>query len=142
MGEGQSGVLIPRTQRMLPLLVALGLGLVGVDTPLNVRPAIAKATSKVALKVRRYPGRVDVVVSGVGPTARVVSQRTTSSLWTGSFRVWSRRLSWSNPSGFRCLMSACRPFASHRPEAAMNSRCGQAQTAVWTPQRSPRMGRV
>ena len=50
---------------------------------LNVRPAIAKATSKVALKVRRYPGRVDVVVSGVGPTARVVSQRTTSSLWTG-----------------------------------------------------------
>ena len=83
MGEGKSGVLIPRTQRMLPLLVALGLGLVGVDTSLNVRPAIAKATSKVALKVRRYPGRVDVVVSGVGPTARVVSQRTTSSLWTG-----------------------------------------------------------
>ena len=69
MGEGKSGVLIPLTQRLFPLLVALGLGLVGVDISLNVRPAVAKATSKVALKVRRYPERVDVVVNGVGPAA-------------------------------------------------------------------------
>ena len=63
--------------------MALGLGLTGVEGSLNLRPAAAKASSPVALKVRRYPGRVDVVVAGVGPTARVVSQRTTDSLWTG-----------------------------------------------------------
>ena len=83
MGDGQSGVLIPGAQRLSPLLVALGLGLMGVEVSLNLCPAEAQVTSRVALKVRRYPDRVDVVVTGVGPTARVVSQRTTNSLWTG-----------------------------------------------------------
>ena len=83
MGGEQSAVLISCMRRLCPLFVALGLGLTGVEGAVNLRSAAAKAPSKVALKVRRFPGRVDVVVAGVGPTARVVSQRTTDSLWTG-----------------------------------------------------------
>ena len=83
MGGEQSAVLISCMRRLCPLFVALGLGLTGVEGTVNLRSAAAKAPSQVALKVRRFPGRVDVVVAGVGPTARVVSQRTTDSLWTG-----------------------------------------------------------
>ena len=84
-------MLIPGKQRLFPLLVALGLGLAGADNFLNVRPAVAQATSKVALKVRRYPGRVDVVLAGLGPRGRVVSQRLDGSSWTA--RLTSSMLS-------------------------------------------------
>lgn len=76
-------MLIPCTRRLGSLFVALGIGLTGVEGSVILSPAAAQASSRVALKVRRYPGRVDVVVAGLGPTARVVSQRTTDSLWTG-----------------------------------------------------------
>lgn len=97
MGGEQSGVLIPCTRRLFPLAVALGLGLTGVETSFSLGPAMAKATSTVALKVRRYPGRVDVVVAGLGPTARVVSQRTTDSRWTGHIQGVAEAMALEQP---------------------------------------------
>ena len=112
----QSGVLISCTRRLSPLLVALALGLTGVEGSLNLGPAMAKATSRVALKVRRYPGRVDVVVAGVGPTARVVSQRTSDSRWTGHIQGMTEVMGLEQPQQLSLPDVGCRPFASHHPK--------------------------
>ena len=64
------------------LVLALGVGFWAVDGGVLASAAFARTTSDVALKLRRSPGRVDVVINGLGVNARVVSQRTTNDRWT------------------------------------------------------------
>ena len=46
-------------------------------------PAHAVARTTVALKLRRFGDRVDLVVSGLGDNPRVINQRSSSSRWFG-----------------------------------------------------------
>ena len=46
-------------------------------------PAPAMAQTRVAMKLRRFGDRVDLVVSGLGRNPRVISQRRSSSRWFG-----------------------------------------------------------
>ena len=49
-------------------------------------PAPAVARSTVALKLRRFGDRVDLVVSGLGRNPRLISQRSSSLRWFGRLR--------------------------------------------------------
>ena len=49
-------------------------------------PAPAVAGTTVALKLRRFGDRVDLVVSGLGSNPRLISQRRSSSRWYGRLR--------------------------------------------------------
>ena len=49
-------------------------------------PAPAVAGTTVALKLRRFGDRVDLVVSGLGSNPRLISQRRSSSRWSGRLR--------------------------------------------------------
>ena len=51
---------------------------------LGPAPAIARTT--VALKLRRFEDRVDLVVSGLGSNPRLINQRSSSSRWLGRLR--------------------------------------------------------
>ena len=64
------------------LVLALGLGFCAVEAGVLAQPTLARTTSDVALKSRRSPGRVDVVINGLGVNARVVSQRSANDRWT------------------------------------------------------------
>ena len=67
---------------LLPALIALGLGFSSVEglAPPFSQAAVTRAD--VQLKLRRSPGRVDVVLAGLGPDVRVVSQRSQNERWT------------------------------------------------------------
>ena len=64
------------------LVLALGIGCAAIDGGLFAPPVLSRATTDVALKLRRSPGRVDVVINGLGANARVVSQRSANDRWT------------------------------------------------------------
>ena len=49
-------------------------------------PAPAVARTAVALKLRRFGDRVDLVVSGLGNNPRLINQRSSSSRWFGRLR--------------------------------------------------------
>ena len=44
--------------------------------------AVSRTTSAVELRLRRSPGRVDVVIAGLGPEVRAVSQNQSDDLWS------------------------------------------------------------
>ncbi len=64
------------------LVLALGIGFAAIDGGIFAPSVLSRATADVALKLRRSPGRVDVVINGLGANARVVSQRSTNDRWT------------------------------------------------------------
>ena len=49
-------------------------------------PAPAVAQTMVAMKLRRFGDRVDLVVSGLGSNPRLINQRSSSSRWFGRLR--------------------------------------------------------
>jgi len=62
------------------------LGLAGqgvVDSLLLERAVLAQTASPVALKLRKEPQHLDVVLTGVGDRARVVQERSTDTSWRG-----------------------------------------------------------
>ena len=74
------------TPRLVPLALALMVGVSGLDVSVDAPAAVAMATNDVALSIRRQQGRVDLVVTGLGATARVVSQRQAASTWTARLK--------------------------------------------------------
>ena len=74
------------TPRLVPLALALTLGVSGLDVAVVAPAALAEAANTVALSIRRQQGRVDLVVTGLGVTARVVSQRQAGSTWTARLK--------------------------------------------------------
>mgnify|MGYP001251552083 CR=1 FL=1 len=64
------------------LVLALGIGCAVFDGSVFAPSALSRTTSDVALKLRRSPGRLDVVINGLGMNARAVSQRSTNDRWT------------------------------------------------------------
>ena len=63
------------------------LGLAGqgvVDSLLLERAVLAQTASSVALKLRKEPQHLDVVLTGVGDRARVVQERSTDTSWRGA----------------------------------------------------------
>ena len=68
----------------LAILVGLSCSTVEIGTVLVSAPAVARTT--VALKLRRFGDRVDLVVSGLGSNPRLINQRSSSSRWLGRLR--------------------------------------------------------
>ena len=67
----------------LPLVILLGLSCSTVEMAAVLAPAPAVAQTSVAMKLRRFGDRVDLVVSGLGNNPRLISQRRSSSRWFG-----------------------------------------------------------
>ena len=72
---------------MLPLAMALAIGAPIADLIAVLTAPQAVAQSSVALKLRRFGDRVDVVVDGLSADARIVSQTRTSTQWSGQLRA-------------------------------------------------------
>ena len=70
------------TRNLSSLVLALAIGCAAIDGGIFAPSVLSRATADVALKLRRSPGRVDVVINGLGANARVVSQRSTNDRWT------------------------------------------------------------
>ena len=70
------------SSRLASFALALGIGVTGVLAPLAAPVAQARSSDPVQLKLRRLNGRVDVVITGLGASARVISQRHGGSTWT------------------------------------------------------------
>ena len=82
VGE-RSGVQISHGRKSISIALALALGIaspIGIDLSGNLSSAV-HAQAAGALKLKRFPDRIDVVVSGVGGLARVVSQRRDGFTW-------------------------------------------------------------
>ena len=67
--------------RLASFALALGVGVTGVLAPLAVPVAFARSSDLVHLRLRQVNGRVDVVIAGLGPDGRVISQRHAGSSW-------------------------------------------------------------
>ena len=83
MDGERSGVQISHGRKSIPIALALALGIaspIGIDLS-GVFTSAAHAQAAGALKLKRFPDRIDVVVSGVGGLARVVSQRRDGFTW-------------------------------------------------------------
>ena len=62
------------------------LGLAGqglVETLLLERSVLAQIVSGVSLKLRKEPNHLDVMLTGIGDSARVVQERSTNTSWRG-----------------------------------------------------------
>ena len=62
------------------------LGLTGqglAESTLFERAALAQTVSRVSLKVRKEPNHLDVMLSGIGDSARVVQERSSKTSWRG-----------------------------------------------------------
>ena len=70
----------------LPLAILVGLSCSTVEMAAVLGPAPAIARTTVALKLRRFEDRVDLVVSGLGSNPRLINQRSSSSRWLGRLR--------------------------------------------------------
>jgi len=74
-------------RRMLPLAMAWGLAAPSLGLFAFVAAPKVVAQSPVVLKLRRLGDRVDVVVDGVLADARVVSQSSSPTQWSGQLRA-------------------------------------------------------
>ena len=73
-------------RRMLPFVMALGLGAPCLELfMLAASPEVAADSA--VLKLRRLGDRVDVVVDGVTTDARVVSESSSATQWSGQLRA-------------------------------------------------------
>ena len=68
--------------RVLSGLLALGVASAALDGVVLAASALARTTSAVELRLRRSPGRVDVVIAGLGTTVRAVSQNKLDGRWS------------------------------------------------------------
>ena len=74
----------PSPRRLFPLVLMLGLAGQGlVDSLLFERAVLAQSLSRVALKLRKEPKHLDVMLTGIGDSARVVQEQSTDSTWRG-----------------------------------------------------------
>ena len=74
-------------RRMLPLAMALGVTVPSMELFAFVAAPQVVAESPVVLKLRRLGDRVDVVVNGLSADARVVSQSSSPTQWSGQLRA-------------------------------------------------------
>ena len=72
----------PPTTRVLSGLLALGVAATALDGVVWAPLAVARSTSPVELRLRRSPGRVDVVIAGLGTEVRAVSQNQSDGRWS------------------------------------------------------------
>ena len=72
----------PSTTRVLSGLLAMGIASAALDVVVLAPSALSRTTSAVELRLRRSPGRVDVVIAGLGTKVRVVSQNQSDGLWS------------------------------------------------------------
>ena len=68
--------------RILSALLVLGFASAGLDGVLFAPSALSRTTSAVELRLRRSPGRVDVVIAGLGTTVRAASQNQSDGRWS------------------------------------------------------------
>ena len=76
----------PSTTRVFSGLLALGVVLAAVDSVVLVPSALSRTTSSVELRLRRSPGRLDVVIAGLGPEVRAVSQNHSDGRWSARLK--------------------------------------------------------
>jgi len=74
-------VLNSSSSRLASFALTLGIGVTGVLAPVAAPVAQARSSEPVQLKLRQVNGRVDVVIAGLGPDGRVISQRHAGSGW-------------------------------------------------------------
>ena len=67
--------------RLASFAISLGVGVTGLLAPLAAPVALARSNDPVHLNLRQVNGRVDVVIAGLGPDGRVISQRHAGSSW-------------------------------------------------------------
>ena len=72
----------PSTTRVLSGLLALGVVSSALDGVVLAPSALARTTSAVELRLRRSPGRVDVVIAGLGTEVRAMSQNQSDRRWS------------------------------------------------------------
>ena len=68
--------------RVLSTLLAMGVASAALDGVVLIPSAHARTTSAVQLRLRRSPGRLDVVIAGLGTTVRAVSQNLSDGRWS------------------------------------------------------------
>ena len=72
------------SRRLFPLILMLGLaGQGAVESLLLERAVLAQTASPVALKLRKEPKHLDVIITGIGDSARVVQERSRATSWRG-----------------------------------------------------------
>lgn len=72
----------PSTSRVLSGLLALCTALAALDGVVLAPLALARLKSAVEMSLRRSPGRVDVVIAGLGTEVRAVSQKQSDERWS------------------------------------------------------------
>ena len=72
----------PSTTRFLSGLLALGVVSSALDGVVLAPSALARTTSAVELRLRRSPGRVDVVIAGLGAEVRAMRQNQSDRRWS------------------------------------------------------------
>ena len=77
-----SPVIKSPTTRLLSGLLALGVVSAALDGVVMPPSACSRTTSAVELRLRRSPGRVDVVIAGLGAKVRAVSQTQSDGDWS------------------------------------------------------------
>ena len=77
----------PPSRRLFPLVLMLGLAGQGLaESMLLERAVLAQTTSQVSLKLRKEPKHLDVILAGIGDTARVVQEQSTNTSWLGKIK--------------------------------------------------------
>ena len=72
----------PFTTRVLSGLLALGVASAALDGVVLAPSALSRSRSAVELRLRRSPGRVDVVIAGLGTEVRAASQNQSDGRWS------------------------------------------------------------
>ena len=76
----------PSTTRVLSGLLALGVASAALDGVVLAPSALSRSRSAVELRLRRSPGRVDVVIAGLGTEVRAVSQNHSDGRWSARLK--------------------------------------------------------
>ena len=77
-------MLTPSSRRIFPLVLMLGLAGQGLaESMLFERAVLAQTVSRVSLKLRKEPKHLDVMLAGIGDSARVVQEQSTKTSWRG-----------------------------------------------------------
>ena len=75
------------SRRLFPLVLTLSLAGQGLaESLLFERAALAQSGSQVSLRLRKETKHLDVVLAGIGDSARVVQEQSTNATWRGEIR--------------------------------------------------------
>ena len=84
MHQSSSGVVNLSSRRLFPLALMLGLASQGlVESVLLERAVLAQTISRPSLSLRKEPKFLDVMVAGIGDSARVVQEQSSDASWLG-----------------------------------------------------------